>query len=116
MWWKMFNPGRRCKVICTLASVNTTNARAYAAPEKGTQMPSDHAWNGMPASDLSVTWTKSRRSNPNGNCVEMALLPAGDVAVRNSRYPGGPALIFTRSVITAFLAGIADGEFADLAG
>jgi hypothetical protein len=61
----------------------------------------------MPASDLSVTWTKSRHSNPNGNCVEMARLPGGDVAVRNSRYPGGPALIFTRSVITAFLTGIA---------
>jgi hypothetical protein len=46
----------------------------------------------------------------------MALLPGGDVAVRNSRYPGGPALIFTRGAITAFLAGIAGGEFADLAG
>jgi len=79
-------------------------------------MPSDHAWNGMPASALSVTWTKSRRSNPNGNCVEMARLPGGDVAVRNSRHPEGPALIFTRSVIAAFLARIGGGEFADLTG
>jgi hypothetical protein len=62
-----------------------------------------------------VTWRKSTASNPNGDCVELADLPAGDVAVRNSRDPRGPALIYTRAEIAAFLAGAKAGEFDDLA-
>ncbi|MET7852317.1 DUF397 domain-containing protein [Streptomyces avermitilis] len=68
--------------------------------------------NGVPSSTLQdVTWVKSRRSGIEGNCVEMAVLPGGEVAVRNSRDPEGPALIYTRAEITAFLAGARDGEF-----
>jgi Domain of unknown function (DUF397) len=40
---------------------------------------------------------RARHCNPGGNCVEMAELLAGSVAVRNSRIPDGPALIFTRA-------------------
>jgi hypothetical protein len=72
-------------------------------------------YNGMPASDLSdVTWFKSRRSNPSGNCVEMAELPSGAVAVRNSRHPNGPALIYTKAEIMALLHGARDGDFDHL--
>ena len=72
--------------------------------------------NGMSAADLAgVTWRKSRRSGQLGNCVEAAVLDSGDVAVRNSRHPSGPALIFPRDEMAAFLAGAKDGELDDLA-
>jgi Domain of unknown function (DUF397) len=75
-----------------------------------------NAHNGMPATELAgVTWQKSRHSNPNGACVELARLPGGEIAVRNSRFPSGPALVYTPAEIAAFLAGAKDGEFDHLA-
>jgi uncharacterized protein DUF397 len=69
--------------------------------------------NGMDASTLTgATWIRSRRSGPTGgNCVEVAFLAGGQIAMRNSRYPQGPALIFTSSEWDAFLGGAKDGEF-----
>jgi hypothetical protein len=55
---------------------------------------------------------KSTYSGPTGgNCVEFAHLRDGQVAVRNSRHPAGPALVFTPGEWDAFLAGAKDGEF-----
>jgi Domain of unknown function (DUF397) len=72
--------------------------------------------NGMSAAELpGVTWRKSAHSGAVGNCVEVARLAGGDIAVRNSRFPEGPALIYTKTEIAAFLAGAKDGEFDDLA-
>lgn len=71
--------------------------------------------NGMPATWLrEVTWRKSRRSNPSGNCVELAELPVGGVAVRNSRHPSGPVLIHTRAEMAAFVQSVKDGEFDEI--
>ncbi|HEX6756743.1 MAG TPA: DUF397 domain-containing protein [Mycobacteriales bacterium] len=75
-------------------------------------------YNGSPAGELQdVAWCKSRRSNPSGNCVELGLLPASaGVAMRNSRDPDGPALVYTREEIAAFLGGVRDGDFDHLLG
>jgi hypothetical protein len=71
--------------------------------------------NGIPADQLvSAAWRRSRVSNPSGSCVEVAELGDGAIAVRNSRHPSGPALIYTRAEITAFLTGVKNGEFDDL--
>ncbi|MGP3737560.1 DUF397 domain-containing protein (plasmid) [Streptomyces sp. GDS52] len=74
-------------------------------------------FNGVSANTLQdVTWVKSRRSAIEGNCVELAVLPGGSVAVRNSREPDGPALIYTRAEMAAFLEGARSGEFDALVG
>jgi hypothetical protein len=73
-------------------------------------------YNGMPASELqSARWRKSSFSgNGNNNCVEMARLATGEVAVRNSRDPDGPTLIYTRPEVEALIRGVRNGEFDDL--
>lgn len=61
-----------------------------------------------------ATWRKSNRSGAVGNCVELATLDSGEIAVRNSRDPNGSALIYTGAEMAAFLAGVKDGDFDDL--
>lgn len=62
----------------------------------------------------ALTWRKSSASNFQGNCVELAALADGGVAIRNSRFPAGPHLTYTRAEIAAFLRGVHAGEFNDL--
>jgi hypothetical protein len=67
---------------------------------------------GGPAIQLEgAFWRKSSLSGASGNCVEVAALDTGEFAVRNSRHPAGPALVFTRAEWIAFLNGVEHGEF-----
>ncbi|GAA3749858.1 DUF397 domain-containing protein [Streptomyces tremellae] len=52
-------------------------------------------------------WVKSSYSGNNGNCVEVAVLPRGGRAVRDSKDPQGPALAFAPGAFDAFIGAVA---------
>jgi hypothetical protein len=61
--------------------------------------------NGMSAGRLeNAVWRKSSRSGAQGNCVELTWPEREVVAVRNSRDPRGPVLVYARADLAAFLA------------
>ncbi len=62
--------------------------------------------------DLSrAVWYKSTRSNNGGACVEVATNLPGVVAVRDSKDPGGTALVFEAEEWRRFVSGVRDGQF-----
>jgi hypothetical protein len=74
------------------------------AEESGKGETVDLSYGGMrPYGPCTTEWRKSSYSNPSGNCVETARLPGERVAVRDSKRPGEPALIFTRAEWASFL-------------
>jgi uncharacterized protein DUF397 len=65
---------------------------------------------GMPAADLGLAgWSKPWSSTNGGACVEAMKLPGGQVAIRQSGDPEGPALIFEPDEIRAFIEGAQTG-------
>ncbi len=59
----------------------------------------------MTPSDLpEATWRKSSYSGSGNDCVEVATPIPGVVAIRDSKEPGGPVLMFNRAAWRAFLA------------
>ncbi|WP_330183204.1 DUF397 domain-containing protein [Nocardia sp. NBC_01503] len=65
----------------------------------------------MTADPNLATWFKSSYSSGGQDCVEVAFLPGGEVGVRDSKNPAGPALVFAPGEWDAFTAGVAGGEF-----
>jgi Domain of unknown function (DUF397) len=67
---------------------------------------------GRPGSpDSGLNWIKSSFSFSNGNCVEVASLPADGIGVRDSKDIEGPVLRFTPDEWQAFIGGVRNGEF-----
>lgn len=63
---------------------------------------------------ITTRWRTSSYSTEDGTCVEIADLPDGRVAVRNSTDPDGPTLLFTRPEMLAWVNGVKAAEFDDL--
>jgi hypothetical protein len=64
-------------------------------------------------------WRKSSFSGSSGgpgtgNCVEVAPLANGTVALRNSNHPEAGTVSFTRAELHAWIQGCKAGEFDDL--
>ena len=58
----------------------------------------------------SAVWRKSRQSNGEGNCVEVAFVD-DIIAVRDSKNRSKEPLIFTKNEWKAFLGGVRQSEF-----
>ncbi|MFJ6197266.1 DUF397 domain-containing protein [Micromonospora sp. NPDC092111] len=57
----------------------------------------------------SARWRKSTRSGNQGNCVEVADNLPDVIAVRDSKDPNGPALIFASTAWKAFTRHLSSG-------
>ena len=61
-----------------------------------------------------IQWRISSFSGNNGTCVEVAALPDGHIAVRNSTHPDDAVTLFTRAEMNHWIKGIKAGELDDL--
>nr|WP_197696355.1 DUF397 domain-containing protein [Nocardia terpenica] len=64
----------------------------------------------MMVDTTGAVWRKSSHSGPDGNCVEVAFLLTGNVAVRDTKDRGdGPILAFAPGEWDAFVSEVTGG-------
>lgn len=69
----------------------------------------------MTAPDPSTNhWRTSSFSGNNGTCVEVAALPDGHIAVRNSKHRDDGTILFTRAELNTWISSIKTSELDDL--
>ncbi|MCO1657272.1 DUF397 domain-containing protein [Pseudonocardia sp. S2-4] len=66
-----------------------------------------------PSPKDQLDWIKASASYGNGACVELAKIN-GMIALRDSKNPGTPPLMYTVAELRAFLDGARKGEFDHL--
>jgi hypothetical protein len=60
----------------------------------------------------SLAWLKAQRSTGHGQCIEIAVtIDKTKIAMRDSKDPDGPILVYTPNEFSAFLDGARNGEF-----
>src|ERR1700722_10757652 len=95
-----------------LAGPLTSNARVGIAKKA-----SDPRMTGTQTGSLEdvarspISWRISSFCAGTGECVAIAQLPAGRVAMRDTKNPSGPALTFSNAEWAAFVAQARAGEF-----
>jgi hypothetical protein len=70
---------------------------------------------GTENASMASSWIKSSLSHANGNCVEVADLPGGEVGMRHSKDVGGPVLRFPPEEWQSFLCRARSGEYDSFA-
>jgi hypothetical protein len=61
------------------------------------------------AEETGFAFVKSTYSNDEANCVELAIGLPGEIAVRDSKNPCGPALRYPASAVRHFIEAVATG-------
>lgn len=61
------------------------------------------------SSALPVQWWKSSASGAQSDCVECGIVNGATVAVRDSKTPHGPAVLFSRSALASMVGAVAAG-------
>ncbi|WP_084010974.1 DUF397 domain-containing protein [Pseudofrankia sp. DC12] len=65
---------------------------------------------GGPTAAAPWVWRRTSFCGETNACVDVAFRPTG-VAVRDSKDPSGPVLLFTTAEWAGFLRGVHNGEF-----
>jgi hypothetical protein len=74
-------------------------------------MPSSSAWADEQAASVSPIWRRAARCAGDGDCIEVAHFPEGEVAIRSSKDAHGNYLTFSTEEWRAFVDGVESGEF-----
>jgi hypothetical protein len=78
--------------------------------EEENMSASDASGDALPTDSVAELFRTSSFCT-SGACVEVAALPSGQVAVRDSKNLGHPALFYSAAEWREFVAGVKAGEF-----